>query len=254
MRYAFVLDSQVSICFNTTETLLPSDISIEPRGGESVEAGIQTEREKTALIASYMSISRIPESASDLHPRLGEPSPADTPTVQMLPGAEIITSSDAAAQAPSSLSDLLAQISTPAQPTATAEAWGQQLQQPSAVQQSILQSLGLKSAADITALLSSVSPDVLAMLQQQQPPTQASYSGDNGYGDSQQGYSSEDQQQQGYWNDGGSSGANTQWNGSRDDWDDGGYRGRGRGFGRGRGRGRGRDYTSKKLCNFWAKG
>jgi len=247
----------------TLEILLPSYISTEPRGGESVEAGIQAEREKTALIASYISPSHIPESASDLLPRLGEPLPSDTPTVQMLPGAEIaeiIASNDAAAQAPSSLSDLLAQIATPSQPKSVTETWGQQLQQPSDAQQSILQSLGLKSAADIAALLSSVSPDALAMLQQQQqqqqqqpPPPQPSFGGDNGYSGSQQGYGSEDQQQP-YWNDAGPSGSNGQWGGSRDDWDDGGYRGRGRGSGRGRGRGRGRDYGSRKLCNFWAKG
>lgn len=244
------------------EILLPSDIPIEPRGGESVEAGIQAEREKTALIASYISHSHVPESAGDLHSRLGEPLQSDTPTVQMLPGAEIaeiIASNDAATQVPSSLSDLLAQIATPTQPKATTETWGQQSQQPSSVQQSILQSLGLKSAADIAALLSSVPPDALAMLQQQQqqpqqqqpPLAQPSYGGENGYGVSQQSYGSEDQQQ-GYWNDGGSSGSGGQWNGSRDDWDDAGYRGRGRGFGRGRGRGRG--HGSRKLCNFWAKG
>jgi protein phosphatase 1 regulatory subunit 10 len=236
---------------------LPTGILIEPRGGESVEAGIQAEREKTALIASYMSHSHIPESASDLQPRLGEPLASDTPTVPMLPGAdiaEIIASNDAAAQAPSSLSDLLAQIATPSQPKAMTETWSQQLQQPSLVQQSILQSLGLKSPADIAALLSSVSPDALSMLQQQQqqPLVQPSYGGDNGFGASQPAYTS-DEQQQGYWNDSGPSGSSVQWNGSRDDWDEGGYRGRGRG-GRGRGRGRGRDYGSKKLCNFWAKG
>lgn len=239
------------------EILLPSHILIEPRGGESVEAGIQAEREKTALIASYMLHSHIPESASDLQPRLGEPLASDTPTVQMLPGAdiaEIIVSNDAAAQAPSSLNDLLAQITTPAQPKATTETWSQQLQQPSVVQQSILQSLGLKSPADIAALLSSVSPDALSMLQQQQqqPLVQPSYGGDPNFAESQPAYGPDEQQ--GYWNDGGPSSSSGQWSGSRDDWDDGGYRGRGRGHGRGRGRGRGRDYGSKKLCNFWAKG
>lgn len=186
----------------------------------------------------------------------------------MLPGgeiAEIMASNEAANQAPPILENLLAQIApTPAVPTgpkAMTNAWAEQASN-APNQQALLNSLGLKNPTDIAALLQSIQPETLALLQQtqmqqQQQPQQSAqppYGMDNGYG-GQQGYGGDDQ----YWDNSGPSGnGGNQWGGGGggDDWNDGGgYGGRGRGRGRGMGRGRGRGgFSSKKLCNFWAKG
>ncbi|KAF8304790.1 hypothetical protein DL93DRAFT_2233363 [Clavulina sp. PMI_390] len=287
--------------YEPCEILIPDDIILELRGGESIEAGIQAEREATALIAVYITPKDVPESASDISPRLGEPpSGADSAlTVAMLPGPEIAelasnleaTANNMMKETPPSLNELLAQIAPaasasgplgsilpPTQPKAMMEGgWGQQnghqqmMQQPNEQQQDVLQSFGVRNAADLNALLSSVPPEMLAQIQathqqqqqqQQQGPGAGGFGGDqgnhNGFGG---GYNDGPQNQ--YWNDAGPSGPRGDGGGGYDDWDNGGgrgyrgrggrgFRGRGEGGGpRGRGRGRGGD---KVLCNFWAKG
>ncbi|KAG8900938.1 hypothetical protein FRB99_005663 [Tulasnella sp. 403] len=80
------------------------------RGTESTEIATQEEREKSALMAVYMSNAHIPDTPSDLHPGLDAP-PNESAMVTMHPGAEV-ASLEAPIVPPQqpSLHDLLAKI------------------------------------------------------------------------------------------------------------------------------------------------
>jgi protein phosphatase 1 regulatory subunit 10 len=259
----------INVCITVIEFPLDPDFPVlEPRGGESVEAGVQEEREKNTLIASYMSPSRIPDTASDLHPGIGDTNPDDPPTVMMLPGAEV-SGLNAEDLPPSTLSDLLAQIAAPsvassqgpAPASASFDTWGQQPQPPQAstsASVSLLQQFGLSgmTSVDFSNLLSTVSPETIGLMQQQ-----PSHPFNSGFSSQPQGFGGGDQA---YWSDPSGGASQPSWGGTSEGWNDnhngnggsgnfGRGRGRGRGFGGGRGRGGGFD-RPKKLCNFFAKG
>ncbi|KAG9010864.1 hypothetical protein FRB94_009566 [Tulasnella sp. JGI-2019a] len=82
-----------------------------PRGTESTETAAQEEREKSALMAVYMSPAHIPDTPSDLMPGL-DAMPDESQLVMMLPGAEVASlEAPAAPIITASLQDLLAKIS-----------------------------------------------------------------------------------------------------------------------------------------------
>ncbi|KAF8334960.1 uncharacterized protein EI90DRAFT_3049046 [Cantharellus anzutake] len=261
---------------------------LEERGIDSVEKKIQEEREKNALVASYMSDSLIPDSANELHPGIGTSDPDAPAPVAMLPGpeiSEIIAGLNTTT--PTSLGDLLAQI-TPSSANAGAPVWGQPAQsqaQPfgsAAGAQAFMQQLGT-NGIDFSQVLSGMTPEMLQALQQQlAQATGAGIGGStpvpgpgvvpNGYGQGpgdQNGFGAlgsfgNDGQFQ--WGTDGRESARNGWGSEGDDgWggDSGGgssssssgYRGRSRGRGRGRGRGGGpKGDRPRPLCNFFAKG
>ncbi|KAG8852362.1 hypothetical protein FRB96_008708 [Tulasnella sp. 330] len=82
-----------------------------PRGTESTEIAAQEEREKSALMAVYMSPAHIPDTPSDLMPGF-DAAPDESQVVMMLPGGEVASlEAPAAPIVTASLQDLLAKIS-----------------------------------------------------------------------------------------------------------------------------------------------
>lgn len=250
---------------------------LEERGVDSVEKKVQEEREKSALVASYMSDTLIPDSGSELHPGIGAADPDASPPVAMLPGPEIteIISGQNNTN-PTSLGELLAQI-TPSTASAGASvtAWTQPVQAQvagvSSGAQALMQQLG-SNGVDFSQVLSGMTPDMLQALQQQlaqatgvgsaplaPPPTDTSVFG-TGQNDqtsfgAQASFGNEGQFQ---WGTDGREGSRNGWSseGVDEGWGvESGYKTRGRGRGRGRGRSGGpRGDRPRPLCNFFAKG
>lgn len=82
-----------------------------PRGTDSTEIAAQEEREKSALMAVYMSPAHIPDTPSDLMSGF-DAAPDESQTVMMLPGAEVASlEAPTAPIVTASLQDLLAKIS-----------------------------------------------------------------------------------------------------------------------------------------------
>ena len=247
---------------------------LEERGIESVERKIQEEREKNALVASYMSDSLIPDSASELHPGIGTADADTAPPVAMLPGPEITEIiSGQNSTSPSSLGELLAQITPSAAITGATPAWTQptqaQIVGASTGAQAFMQQLGT-NGVDFSQVLSGMTPEMLQALQQQLAQatgilgsggaslgtsTGASVYGtghnDQGGFGGPAAFGNEGQFQ---WGTDGRESGRSGWGseGGDEGWvADSGYKGCGRGKGKGRGRGGGpRGDRPRPLCNF----